>query len=98
MKEAASESVEYKKMSELVNERVYPVLEFSLKKTKYGPALSGLIRDPEDGKRYNVFFPQRFSRVVKDQEELERLNAESLSIKFKGCNNHKSIMLEILSE
>ncbi|KAL5283668.1 hypothetical protein ACFFRR_006125 [Megaselia abdita] len=100
MKSAADEVREYRKMDDLIIDVVYPVEEFFLKETKYGPCLTGLVKDPESERRFNVFFPSRFTKVINNENKLEELNAAKLGISYKGRNisNSNSIILDIVSE
>lgn len=100
MKAAGSGSLNFRKMEELEIGKTYPIHEFSFKNTKFGPSLVGMIKDPDTEVCFNVFFPDRFLKIVKDDASLMELNSQTLSIIYKGRKNdhNNTIVLDIISE
>lgn len=85
---------DYRKLDDLQLDVVYKIVEFTLKKSvsTYGAALEVQVEDPETSRTFFCYFPERFAKKIKTDEELKHLNEQNLSFKFQGRVNKVAIL------
>lgn len=88
----SGKGADFRKIDELQLDVIYKVVEFTLKKTQFGVALEAQIVDPETSKNFYCFFPERLAKKIKSDDELEYLNQQQLSVKFKGRVNKVAVL------
>lgn len=75
---------DFRKMDDLKLNVIYKIHEFRMKKTDFGPSLEAEVEDPDTAKNFYCFFPERFAKQVKTEEQLKELNDHQMSFIYKG--------------
>lgn len=88
----AGKGVDYRKVDELEQNIPYKILEFRKKKTQFGAALEGEIKDPNTLDTFSIYFPERLARKIKTEEDLKQLNDQQFSFIFRGRENRIAIL------
>lgn len=75
---------DFRKLDDLKLNIIYKIVEFKMKDTDFGASLEVQVEDPDTSKAFFCFFPERFAKLVKNEDQLQQLNDEKLSFIYKG--------------
>jgi hypothetical protein len=85
------------KVTEMVRDRRYAIDHAKRVTTHHGPTIQFVILDVKDDSHYEIYLPQRYARVVTD-DDIERINAAHMwwHIEYQGyCKIRRLPILEI---
>ena len=83
----STDYVQTTKLSDLMKEVTYKVIELRKIKTKYGPAIFAILRVGED-EVTNVFLPRRYVNLLND-EKVKFLNESDIKMQYIGGEYHQ---------
>src|ERR1700755_1867828 len=83
----SNDYVQTTKLSDLIKEVTYKVIELRKINTKYGPAMFAILRVGED-EVTNVFLPRRYVNLLNDAN-IKFLNESDLKMKYIGGVYHQ---------